>query len=189
MKELINDQTIDFDIHRAGDGQGVSIDGLHMHKRMNGKNFKGVDILFPLDNKENFEFRPKSTTNKIQIKLMNEIRRAVKKNPIKRNELIDTIFEEIQRHSNNKSSIDDIGILRRGATRIAVFFSKEGKVRNELLQKIENKIEFLITEHSKEEISEGSGHFFIKQDLKRNRIKISDDLESLNYGNRKRKFK
>ena len=30
---------------------------------------------------------------------------------------------------------------------------------------------------------------FIKQDLKRNRIKISDDLESLNYGNRKRKFK
>ena len=44
MKELINGQTIDFDIHRAGDCQEITVDGLHMHKRMNGKKFKGVDV-------------------------------------------------------------------------------------------------------------------------------------------------
>ena len=73
MKELINGQTIDFDIHKAGDGSEISIDGLHMHKRMNNKRYKGVDVLFPLDDKEDIEFRPKTTPDNIQRQLINVV--------------------------------------------------------------------------------------------------------------------
>jgi hypothetical protein len=192
MKELINGQTIDFDLHKAGDRSATSIDGLHMHKRMNGKKYKGVDVLFPLDDKENFEFKPKSTPDQMQRQIIKEISRAIKKNASKRDELVNTITNEIERHINEKITDNNIGMIRRGAERVAKIFSKEGKIRNELMQKIEDRLEFIITTHSKDS-SEWDKRgktetFFVKQDFKRNRIKISDDLEALNYGNAKRKF-
>ncbi len=39
MKQLIQNQTVSFDTHQAGDGQPVNIDSLHIHKRMNNKTF------------------------------------------------------------------------------------------------------------------------------------------------------
>ena len=149
MKELINGKTIDFDIHQAGDGREISIDGLYMHKRMNGKRFKGVDVLFPLDDKENVEFRPKNTPDQIQQQIINEIQRAIKKDATKRDKLVDTIINEIERHLNENLTENNIQIIRRGAERIAKLFSKEGKIRNELIQSIDGKLEFLVTQHSK----------------------------------------
>ncbi|MFE3870262.1 hypothetical protein ACFX5F_03400 [Flavobacterium sp. ZS1P70] len=49
MKQIIQNQTISFDTHQAGDGRKIDIEELHMHKRMNDKKFKGVDIKIPLD--------------------------------------------------------------------------------------------------------------------------------------------
>jgi hypothetical protein len=184
MRQLINDQTIDFDIHRAGDGQAISVDGLHMHKRMNGKKYKGVDVLFPLDHKEEVEFRPKNTPTVIQRQIIKEIQRAIKKNQSKKFEFIEIIMSEIERHINSGNNDENAEVIRRGAERIANVFAKEGKIRDEIQQKIESKIQYFITSHKKD----NGGIFYIKQDLARNRIKIGDDLEALNYGNEKRKF-
>jgi len=185
MRELINNQTIDFDIHNAGDGLEISVDGLHMHKRMNGKKHKGVEVLFPLDDKTEVQFRPTHTSDVIQRQIINEIQRVLKKNRSKRSEFVEIIMSEIERHMDENITVKNVDIIRRGAERVAKLFSKEGKIRDEMLQEIDSKIQFYITKHKKDD----KGYFYVKQDLKRNRIKVGDDLESLNYGNEKRKFK
>ena len=56
MKQIIQDQTISFDTHQAGDGRRIQVDQLHMHKRMNGKKFKGVNIKIPLDPNQSIDY-------------------------------------------------------------------------------------------------------------------------------------
>jgi hypothetical protein len=176
MRELINDQTIDFDIHAAGNGQAIGLDGLHMHKRMNGKRYRGVHVLFPLDGNQQITFRPPHTNNLIRKQLMNEIRRVVSKSREKREELVGTIIEEIRKYSNNLPSGEQVDSIKRGAERIAKVFSKNGKVENEMKQQIEGKLKFYMTSHT----DENERQFFIKQDFLRNRITLSEDIEELN---------
>lgn len=182
MIELIDGQTIDFDIHKAGDGQPIGLKGLHMHKSMNGKKHKGVDVLFPLDDKEEIEFRPSTTNDLIQIQIINEIQRVIKKDKTKRIELVERITEEIRRYSQGMPSNEQIDAIRRGAERIAKIFSKNSKIEKEIIQNIDKKLKFYISSHE----TELAGQFFIKQDFLRHRIKISDDLEALNRGNNNR---
>ncbi|QNJ97029.1 hypothetical protein [Constantimarinum furrinae] len=183
MKELINGQTIDFDLHKAGDGSATSIDGLHMHKRMNGKRFKGIDVLFPLDEKEDVVFRPSKTHNLLRRQLLNEVRRAVSKDKSKRQYLVDTIVDEISRYTGYMPQVNQVESIKRGAERIAKIFSKNTKIEEEMKQQIRSRLDFYVTKHENEDKSS----FYVKQDFLRNRIKISDDLESLFKGNEKRK--
>ena len=197
MKKLIDNQTIDFDNHSAGDGKEITVKGLHMHKRMNGKKFKGVDVLLPLDGEIKIEFRPKKTSTKIQKQIINEIKKVLKKNKAKREEFINTIFNVIERYSNLEVSGDsfnqNIQLFRENAVKIAALFSKDGTIREEMYQIIDSNIHYFITRHKKDKLKNNQPfhqkNFYIKQDVKRNRIKISDDLEALNYGNEKRTFK
>tara|TARA_R110002153_G_scaffold69594_2_gene183920 strand:+ start:43 stop:600 length:558 start_codon:yes stop_codon:yes gene_type:complete len=184
VKELINGQTIDFDLHKAGDRSATSIDGLHMHKRMNGKRFKGIDVLFPLDDKNDIVFRPSSTSDLLRRQLLNEVRRAVSKDKSKRQNLVDTIVDELSRYTDYMPEASQVESIKRGAERIAKIFSKNSNVEEEMRQQIQSRLDFYVTKHEKEDNSP----FFIKQDFSRNRIKISDDLEALFKGNEKRKF-
>src|SRR6056297_1802557 len=106
-----------------------------------------------------------------QRQIIKEIQRAIKKSPSKRDELVDTITNEIERHMNEKITDNNIDVIRRGAERIAKIFSKEGKIRDEIIQKIQSKLEFIITSHNKD-ITElkrmnDSSMFYVKQDFKR----------------------
>lgn len=184
MKGLINDQTLDFDIHHAGDGQVSSTKGLHMHKRMNGKRYKGVDVRFPLNEKDQIEFMPKSTPTLVQRQIINEIKSALNRDIPKRGELVKIIIREIERYSEGETTKERVNQLRQGAKRIAKIFSKNSKIEEELMQEANERIEIFITKHKKMD----TGDFYVKQDLVRNRIKVSDNIEDLNYGNEKRNF-
>lgn len=173
MEELIKDQTIKFDNHHAG--QAVTINGLHMHKRMNGKKYKGIDVKFPLDHSEAISFEPKSTKNEIRKQLVNEIKRVVNKDVEKRILLVETIIDEIAKYSNELPEIDQIVNIRRGAERIAKVFSKNAKIEDEIKQIISKKIETFISTHSKNNGSQ----FFVKQNFYKHTIEISDNLNEL----------
>jgi hypothetical protein len=175
MQKLIDNQTIGFDVHIAGDGQPVSISGLHMHKRMNGKQFKGVDVLFPLEGDGDIIFRPSSTKNALRNQLMTEIRRVISKDVAKRKELVKVVMEEIQRYSNGMPSKEQIQKIRNGALRIADVFSKNSVIEQEMTEQIESHLKLFVTKHKKED----GKMFYIKQDFLRTRIKVSDDLEEL----------
>lgn len=185
MDALISDQTIEFDIHRAGDGQAAGLKGLHMHKRMNGKR-KGVDVLIPLDGGQDLIFRPPSTSDDVKSRLINEIRKALSKDPQKRQELVKAVVGAIERFSSGEGQLTDQvnNSAREGARSIARVFSKNDRIFQEMEQMINKRLGFLITSHEKE----NGESFYIKQDFARKRVKISDDLEELNYGNESRKW-
>jgi len=181
MDKLIDNQTIDFDTHQAGSGEEILIDGLHMHKRINGKRGKGVSVIFPLYGKSEIVFRPRTTKNKLRQQILNEIKNVLKKNHEKRDEFVMTIIDEIKRYSNGLPEEKKIDNIKKGASKIAKIFSKNDEVKNEIMQIVKKRIKFIITSHLKN----NGKLFFIKQDFMRNRIKIGDDLELINYGNNK----
>lgn len=182
MEKLIDNQTIDFDTHRAGDRQEAGIDGLHMHKRMNGKRFKGIDVLIPLDDKDEIQFRPRNTKDAIKGALLSEVRHALSKDPLKRKALVDTIIDVIGRYSARMDQNERDATIRTGAERIAQIFSKRPGIESEMRQHINDRLSFVITGHYKDDGS----LFYIKQDFRRGRVKIGDDIEDLNKGNANR---
>ena len=99
MKKIIQDQTISFDTHQAGDGRKIKIDLLHMHKRINGNKFKGIEIKIPLNPNQPIDFgNCKSIIGK---QIINEIKQVFKKNPAKVRELAKYVANRISRYSED----------------------------------------------------------------------------------------
>lgn len=182
MEKLIDNQTVSFDTHRAGDRQEVGIVGLHMHKSMNSKRFKGIDVLIPLDDKDEIQFRPRNTKDAIKGALLSEVQHALSKAPAKRKELVDTIIDVIGRYSARMNPDERSITIRTGAERIARIFSKRPAIESEMQQHINSRLAFIITSHYKDDGS----LFYVKQDFRRGRVRIGDDLEDLNKGNANR---
>lgn len=100
MKKLIDNQTIAFDVHKAGDRQAVDLSGLHMHKRMNGRKFRGVNVIVPLDEKQELVFRPANTKESVRTHIVNEITRELNRDLTKRRKFVETVTSQIERYSD-----------------------------------------------------------------------------------------
>lgn len=181
MKQIIQDQTIGFDTHQAGDGRKIEIDELHMHKRMNNKKFRGVDIKIPLDPNKPIVYTGNNSKNAQNI--ITEIKKVFKKDPGKVREMAKYIANRISRYSSDMNANDSKKFLDESASAIAKHFDLDEKIADKMTQEIHNHISFYITSH----YDETGKLFYIKQDIDRKRIKLSDDLEKLLYGNGKHK--
>jgi hypothetical protein len=181
MKQIIQDQTISFDTHQAGDRKAIEVSQLHMHKRMNGKKFKGVDIKIPLDPDQPISFG--NSNSDIGKQIINEIKRVFDKDPKKVREMAKYIANQISRYSADMTPQNSKSFFENGAKAIAKHFELNEKIEQTLTQQIKNRLAFYITAHHD---SEGN-IFYIKQDVNRKRIKMSDDVEKLFFGNGKYK--
>lgn len=181
MKQIIQDQTISFDTHQAGDGKKIEVDQLHMHKRMNGKKFKGVEIKIPLNPNEPIDFG--DSKSDIGQQIINEIKHVFKKNPSKVREMAKYIANRISRYSDDMTAENSRSFFEDGAKAIAKHFELKEKIEETLTEQIKNHLSFYITAHSDKE----GNTFYIKQDVKRKRIKIGNELEKLFFGNEKYK--
>ena len=181
MKQIIQDQTVSFDTHQAGDGRKIEIDQLHMHKRMNGKKFKGVEIKIPLNPKKPIDFG--NSNSKIGQQIINEIKNVFKNNPSKVREMAKYISNRISRYSEDMNAVDSRVFFEDGAKAIAKHFELNEKIEQTMTEQIKNHLSFYITAHADEK----GNTFYIKQDIVRKRIKIGNDLEKLFFGNEKYK--
>ena len=181
MKQIIQDQTISFDTHQAGDGRKIEISQLHMHKRMNGKKFKGVEIKIPLNPDQPIDFG--DSKSDIGTQIINEIKNVFKKNPTKVREMAKYIANRISRYSEDMNPETSKKFFEDGAKAIAKHFDLNEKIEQNITEQMKNHLSFYITAHSDEE----GNTFYIKQDIGRKRIKIGDDLEKLFFGNEKYK--
>lgn len=181
MKQILQNQTISFDTHQAGDGKKINIDELHMHKRMNSKKFKGVDIKIPLNPDKEIVFT--GNNSKLSNQIINEIKTVFKKNPAKVIEMAKTLADVISRYSKDMNPEDSDVFLKKSAESIAKHFELNEKIIGILNSEINKHISFIITSHK----DENGKTYYIKQDIDRKRIKISDDLEKIFYGNNKNK--
>lgn len=181
MKQIIQNQTISFDTHQAGDGQQINVDGLHMHKRMNSKKFKGVDVRIPLNPDEEIIFS--GNNSKLSNQIINEIKSVFKKDPEKVREMAKTLAGVISRYSKDMNAKNSKDFLENSSKAIAKHFGLNKNIESKLSSEINNHVSFLITAHEDEK----GKLYYIKQDIDRRRIKVGDDLEKLFYGNKKYK--
>lgn len=173
MKKIIQDQTISFDTHQAGDGRKIEIDLLHMHKRMNGNRFKGVEIKIPLNPNKQIDFGKSKSI--IGQQIINEIKQVFKKKPSKVREIAKYIADRISRYSEDMTAENSIKFFEDGAEAIAKHFELNEKIEKTLTEQIKNHLSFYITAHTDEE----GNVFYIKQDIKFKQIKIGNNLEKL----------
>ncbi|QJD81098.1 hypothetical protein [Spirosoma rhododendri] len=180
LYNLIDDQTIDFDNHSRGDKKPVVFgDGLHMHKRINAGRHKGVDVIFPVDKPGEYIFKGKNIKEKERNGIISEINRVFKKDKNKVANLTDTVVREIMRYSGNVPQVQSIENIRSGAKNLAEAMGLKPKIIDEIKSMTELKIENFISSHE----SEDGKQYFVKQDFKRRKIKMSDNIEKLFYAN------
>ena len=179
MKSIIQNQTISFDTHQAGDGKKIKVDQLHMHKRMNGKKFKGVEIRIPFSPDLPIDFG--NSNSLVGQQIINEIKQVFKKNPIKVREMAKSIANRISRFSEDMTAEEAKAFFEEGAKSIAKHFELNEKIEQNLTEQIKQNLSFYITAHSDNE----GNIFYIKQDVARKRIKVGNSLEKIFFGNEK----
>jgi len=144
MKKLISGQTIKCDIHDAGSTQPVEWGkGLHIHKRMQGRDYGVAEIRIPLDSDKDIEIDTRGS-KETKVRLFNEIREAFS-DVQKIREFIKGLIHEIERFSNG---VDVEEHYRAAARRIAKHFELEEKIAREIIEKVDSKIARYTSVHS-----------------------------------------
>lgn len=103
----------------------------------------------------------------------------MKKDKNKVANLTDIVVREIMRHSGNVPQVQSIENIRNGAKNLAEAMGLKPKIIDEIKSITESKIENFVSTHENEQ----GKQYFVKQDFKRRKIKMSDNLEKLFYAN------
>lgn len=177
MKQIIQNQTISFDTHQAGDGRKINREDLHMHKRMNDKKFKGVNIKIPLDPDRPIDYSGNNSADAQEI--ISEIKSVFKKKPAKVKEMAKYIANRISRYSQDMDVEDSKMFLEKSAKAIAKHFDLNPKIEDKIIKEISNYLSYYVSYHEDED----GKLFYIKQDVKLKKIKLGDDLEKLLHDN------
>ena len=148
MRELIKGQTIRFDAHKRGDGQPTAWgDGVHLHKVMNNDRYNRAEVLIPIDNADDVEFRKViGKTRPIKRRITKEISNALNKNPQKRKEFIETLFREIDRYSESMTVEERRGNLIAGAKRVAKHFG----LKDSFMEEVNDNLDQCLSGHKDE---------------------------------------
>lgn len=144
MKQLITGQSVKCDIHDAGSKRPVEWGkGLHIHKRMHGKNYGSAQVRIPLDEDKDLKIDVRGSAE-IRKKLFNEIKRAF--NDVqKRTEFVEGLISEIERFSNGLKFEAN---CRKAAKRIAKHFELDERIKRELIKKMDSEITKYTSIHS-----------------------------------------
>lgn len=148
MRQLIKGQTIRFDAHQRGDGQPTGWkNGVHLHKVMNNNRYNRAEVLIPIDNDGDIEFRNvKGETRPIKRSIIKEISNTLNKNPQKRREFIGMLFREIDRYSEAMSIEERKQNLKEGANRIAKHF----KLNDSFIIEVSDNLDQCLSGHKDE---------------------------------------
>ena len=126
LSSLLNGQTIQIDNHHRNVeckwGKAI-----HLHKRMNSKKYRGIEVLIPLACDGKLEFR--GANGKKDLELMNEIEKAFS-NPTIRVRFVKTLMNSLSDlfYSSKISKNEWYGLFEEVAGRIVGYFGIKDKV-------------------------------------------------------------
>lgn len=163
MKQLIQNQVVTFDNHNPG--QIANVRGLHMHKKMMGKKFKGVDIKIPFNPEEDIYY-PESRSEDAKY-IINEIKQVFKKDKVKLVEFAQKVSSIIESYSQSIPKNDRNNFMKESAQTLAKHLGINEHIRSKIQKEIEDRLVFVITQHSDNE----GASYFIKQDIEKKNIK------------------
>lgn len=130
LSSLIDGQTIKIDNHNIGNVYKWD-NSIHLHKRMNSKKYRGIEVLIPLTSDGKLEFR--GANGKKDLELMNEIEKAFS-NPTIRVRFVKTLMKSLSDlfYSSNISKNEWYELFVIVASRIAAFFGLKTKIKEKM---------------------------------------------------------
>ena len=105
VRQLINGQTLQLDNHNRG-SELIYGRGLHLHKRMNKGVMGSAEVIVPLFEDGEIEFRSLRGNDKIKARIRNEIKKAFKDKHIRIN-FVKSFYKSMDIILSN-SKIEDI---------------------------------------------------------------------------------
>lgn len=131
IRQLINGQTIEIDNHKRGE-LIIWDRSIHLHKRMNGDKYNGVDVIIPIAEYGELKFGNKVKSKK-QQEIKNEIKDAFK-TPQIRKEFIESFYKNLKlifENSGIKDKEKQKELSIEASDRIAKYFRVKSKFTNE----------------------------------------------------------
>ena len=128
LSSLLDGQTIQIDNHHRNVeckwGKAI-----HLHKRMNAEKYRGVEVIIPIAEDGELEFRGVGRKEKIDIHIENEIRKAFSNSTI-RTRFVTTLLKSLSNlFSNSNISKDEwYRLFEEVAGRIVGYFGIKDKV-------------------------------------------------------------
>lgn len=117
LGSLINGQDVTFDTHQAGDGQPVRLGDIHLEKRLHNS---GGKARFPLLGNE--EPSNSGMNDKDFNRVVNEVKKVLKKNKQVEKNLAETIVAQLNRFNDKKVTSET---AKEAAKRLASYFDLE----------------------------------------------------------------
>jgi len=187
VKKLLDNQNLYIDSHQQGDRQATKEKFLHLHKKMNGRKFKGWEVQIYLESDDiRVDYKKGFDNDSLETRTVkNEIQQIFKSSDdTKVKQLIKDLHEAIKSYYGN--SLSDNGVedkLMGWATRIADGFGLKSSIKDKIINRSSEYISF-ITSH--EDVN--GKVYFLKQDTDPIKIPIamSDDMNELYNRTRRR---
>ena len=132
LSSLIDGQTIKIDNHNIGTLYEWS-KAIHLHKRMNSDKYRGAEVIIPLAEDGELDFRGLDGRRMADLHIKNEIRKAFSKTTI-RIRFVTTLLNSLSKLFNNsKISKDEwYRLFEEVASRIVRYFDIKNKVGEKL---------------------------------------------------------
>ncbi len=135
LSKLIDGQTIRIDNHHRGTIID-SLKGVHIHKVMNKDKYRGAEVLIPIGDDSEIEFRKIKGGMDVEKRIRKEIRKAFSDKQI-REQFINTYYkslEEMMTYAKIEDPEERLTIARNSAIRIAELFGAKTSVKESFIK-------------------------------------------------------
>ena len=172
VRQLINGQTVQLDNHNRG-SELIYERGLHLHKRMNKGVMGSAEVIVPLSEDGEIEFRSLRGNDKIKARIRNEIKKAFKDKHIRIN-FVKSFYKSMDIILSN-SKIEDfntkIDNLKKASLRMASCFGLTPKIVNYFMEEANTFYAEFVTKDG--------FNGYMKSDVQNETITIGTDLEEI----------
>ena len=125
LRRLINEQTIKIDNHNCGK-EVIWDRSIHLHKRMNSKKYRGAEVIIPIAEDGELDFRKIEGDEETQRSLVNEISKAFGNETI-RNNFVKSFYKSLDEILRSNKVDNPKEVICQAADRLIRYFGVKPK--------------------------------------------------------------
>lgn len=129
LRQLINGQTIKIDNHNCGK-EIIWDRSVHLHKRMNSKKYRDVEVIIPIAEDGELDFRKIERDEETQRNIVNEISKAFGNETI-RNNFVKSFYKSLDEILRSNKVNNPREVILQAANRLIRYFGVKPKFAKE----------------------------------------------------------
>lgn len=164
LATILKNQTVRIDDHKSGTREATKWGtGIHIHKIMNDKKYKGAEFTLPLDREGGIHYIRGNTTS-----IEREIRKAFKDENIRRN-FIQSFGKALKDIADSSQANAELRmkILSQSSRQLIELFGMDYKVKKDWFRDDENFMSMFVNPQK--------GEVYLEQNIKKGYITVSDN--------------